>query len=47
MPVVNEDITIENKFDITFGQKFDNYNVVVKNGLQEGRDFIFLNQKCW
>ena len=43
MPVINEDICDANKFDVRFSVTNDNYNVAVKNGLQEEKDYIFLN----
>ena len=47
MPIVNEDICEANKLDIRFSSENDNYNVALKNGLQEQKDYIFLNKQCW
>ena len=48
MPVINEDIVQTNvKFDIKFLTSDNNYNVALKSGLQEGKDYIFLSEELW
>lgn len=47
MPIINEDICEDIKLDITFGGEYSGLNVVLKQGLQEGKDYIFLNEALW